>query len=159
MTDILPWFSFSSSSIKVIINNAAVAQHATLNRTKEGFEAQIGANHFGHFLFTALLKPAILRAAAAASPTIGSPARIVNVSSVAASWDGELVWDDLHYKSKPEAYSKYPAYAKSKTANILFAVGLAKRFGSQNVLAYSLSPGGAFFPCNLGYLFLNVYLV
>lgn len=121
---------------QVVINNAAVAQPTSIVRTKEGFESQFGANHLGHFLFIALLKPAILRAASTAEPS-----RIVNVSSSVANWSGEIRYDDPNYTLRPEEYSRYTGYAVSKNANISFAVGIAKRFGPK-VLAYSLHPGG-----------------
>jgi NAD(P)-dependent dehydrogenase (short-subunit alcohol dehydrogenase family) len=41
-------------------------------KTKEGFEMQMGTNHFGHFLLTTLLLPALRRSA---------PSRVVNLSS------------------------------------------------------------------------------
>lgn len=39
--------------VDVLINNAGVMMCPEL-RTEEGFEMQIGTNHFGHFLFTNL---------------------------------------------------------------------------------------------------------
>ena len=43
-------------------------------QTEDGFETHLGINHLGHFLFTCLLLPRILRS---------TPARIVTVSSLA----------------------------------------------------------------------------
>lgn len=40
--------------IDVLINNAAVMMCAQ-SKTEDGFELQMGTNHFGHFLLTTLL--------------------------------------------------------------------------------------------------------
>jgi NAD(P)-dependent dehydrogenase (short-subunit alcohol dehydrogenase family) len=40
-----------------------------------------------------------------------------------------------------ETYEKWNAYGQSKTANILFSIGLANKYGDRGVLAYSLNPG------------------
>lgn len=130
-------FSVADLLPQVLINNAAVPQTTTVARTKEGFETQFGSNHLGHFLFTYLVQPALIRGS-----TASDPARVVNVSSLAANWGGEIRFDDPNYTLRPEEYERYSAYAKSKTANISFAVGLAKRLGPKGVLAYSIHPGG-----------------
>lgn len=59
--------------IHILVNNAGV-MGCPEGKTEDGFEIQIGTNHFGHFLFTLLLLPIIITSA---------PARIVNVSSIA----------------------------------------------------------------------------
>jgi NAD(P)-dependent dehydrogenase (short-subunit alcohol dehydrogenase family) len=92
-------------------------------RTADGFELQLGTNHLGHFLFTALLAPAFER-----------DTRVVNVSSRGHLGSG-MVWDDPHYRTRE--YNKWQSYGQSKTANILFTLGLAQR----GVTAYAVHPG------------------
>lgn len=123
---------------QVLINNAAVAHFSTVTRTKEGFEAQLGANHFGHFLFTSLLFPSIL----AAKSDNWSP-RVVVLSSLAASFPGgALRFDDLQYELRPEEYNKHIVYGQTKTANTLFAAELARRYKDAGVLSFAVHPGG-----------------
>ncbi|KAI0065618.1 NAD(P)-binding protein [Artomyces pyxidatus] len=121
--------------IHVLINNAAVPHYPALTRTADGFEAQMGANHLGHFLFDSLVMPSIKLAAKDGS------ARIVVVSSLSILWGGELRFDDMFYEKRPEEYKNTTAYAQSKTANILFARSLAKKAAKDNILVFSLNPG------------------
>jgi NAD(P)-dependent dehydrogenase (short-subunit alcohol dehydrogenase family) len=92
-------------------------------RTSEGFELQLGTNHLGHFLLTALV-----------ADTLAADARIVLTSSLGHALGG-MLWDDPHFRTTP--YNKWQAYAQSKSANILFALGLADRGRS----AYAVHPG------------------
>lgn len=107
-----------------------------LTRTKEGFEAQIGANHFGHFLFTSLLFPAIL----GAKSDTWKP-RIINLSSFAVKLSGEPRFDDIQYTIRPEEYNRYRVYSQTKTANALFTIGLVERYKDAGILSYSVHPG------------------
>ena len=61
--------------------------------TTEGFEAQMGTNHFGHFLLTHLLMPRLKEAGTAARK-----ARIVNTSSWAHYAGAWLDFEDIHCK-------------------------------------------------------------
>jgi NAD(P)-dependent dehydrogenase (short-subunit alcohol dehydrogenase family) len=117
-----------------LLNNAGVMM-PPLSQTADGFELQMGTNHLGHFLLTALLLPK-LRATAAASPA--ADVRVVTVSSL-AHVAGTIDLADLHYRSRP--YDRIAAYGASKLANILFAAELARREGGAGILSLSLHPG------------------
>ncbi len=112
--------------LDMLINNAGVMA-CPFAKTADGFELQFGSNHLGHFLMTCLLVPA-LRA----------PARIVSVSS-RGHHISPVVFEDLQFERRP--YEKWAAYGQSKTANVLFAVGLEKRLGRRGIHAFALHPG------------------
>jgi len=119
----------SLEKIDILINNAGIMACPEM-RTKEGFEMQIGTNHFGHFLLTNLLMPLLKKAA----PT----ARIINVSSLAHT-RGRMQWDDINWEKTP--YSAVEAYGQSKLANVLFTKELARKGEGSGVNAYALHPG------------------
>ncbi|KAK2886653.1 retinol dehydrogenase 12, like [Channa argus] len=113
--------------LNILINNAGVMV-CPYGKTADGFEMQIGVNHLGHFLLTYLLIDLIKKS---------TPARIVNVSSMAHSF-GSINLDDLNSE---QSYDKNKAYAQSKLANVLFTRSLAKRLEGTGVTTYSLHPG------------------
>jgi NAD(P)-dependent dehydrogenase (short-subunit alcohol dehydrogenase family) len=113
-----------------------------ITRTEEGFEAQFGANHLGHFLFTSLIFPALR---SAATPEV--PSRVVTVSSLVVAYDAQIRWDDPSFELRPEEYHKYTGYKQSKLANAMFARELTKRYKSENIIGFSLNPGGTWI-CN-----------
>jgi len=121
------------SKIHVLINNAGVMAPAEYRTTAEGVEVQFGSNHVGHFLLTNLLMPGLEAAA-------GEGARVVNLSSM--GWGlGEVRFDDYNFNNGKD-WEKWTAYGQSKTANILFARGLAKKLKAKGIQAFSLHPGG-----------------
>merc|ERR1712013_221268 len=125
--------SRSFSKIDILINNAGVMA-CPESRTSEGFEMQIGVNHFGHFLLTKLLLP-LLKKAASAPGSRG--ARVVTVSS-AAHIGAQMQWEDLNWERT--TYSAFGAYSQSKLANVLFSAELARRLEGTGVTTYSLHP-------------------
>ncbi len=115
-------------ALNILVNNAGVMA-CPLTRTAEGWEMQLGTNHFGHFLFTCLLAP-VLKA--------GAPARVVNLSS-AGHRISAVDFDDPHFQKRD--YDKWVAYGQAKTANVLFSVELNKRLHSSGVTANAVHPG------------------
>ena len=116
-------------ALNLLINNAGVMA-CPLERTVEGWEMQIATNHFGHFLLTCLLVPALKK---------GAPARIVNLSSAGHRF-ANVDFDDLHFNHRD--YDKWGSYGQSKTANILFSVELNKRLAASGITANAVHPGG-----------------
>jgi NAD(P)-dependent dehydrogenase (short-subunit alcohol dehydrogenase family) len=114
--------------LHLLVNNAGVMA-CPLQRTVQGFEMQFGTNHVGHFLFTCLLVPALLA---------GAPARVVNLSSAGHKM-AAFNPDDPNYEQRE--YDKWQAYGESKTANVLFSVGLEQRLGERGVHALAVHPG------------------
>ncbi|WP_328473658.1 oxidoreductase [Actinoplanes sp. NBC_00393] len=116
--------------LDLLFNNAGVMNIADRRTTADGFEMTFGTNHLGHFAFTAQVMPALRRAPAA---------RVVTVSAIAARWpSGELT--DLMSERR---YRPMGAYAKSKRANIVFTVELARRLAGTPMTAVAVHPGAA----------------
>lgn len=116
-------------ALDVLINNAGIMA-CPLGRTPKGYELQFATNHLGHFQLTGQLMPALRQ---------GTRPRIVNLSSAAHKL-AAMDFDDPHFERRE--YDKWASYGQSKTANILFAVGLERRYGGAGIHAYALHPGG-----------------
>jgi len=121
-------FNEKNIPLHILINNAGVMACPKM-KTKDGFELQIGVNHFGHFLLTNLLIESMKRAPSA---------RVVCVSSRAHN-RGKIDLEDPNYEKRE--YTKWGAYGQSKLANVLFARELNKRMSGENIKAFSLHPG------------------
>jgi NAD(P)-dependent dehydrogenase (short-subunit alcohol dehydrogenase family) len=112
--------------LDILINNAAVMAMPTRQITVDGFEAQFGTNHLGHFALTGLLLPALRSAKAA---------RVVTVASLAHR-DGKIHFDDLQLEKK---YTPWTAYRQSKLANLMFALELERRLRNAGTPAISIA--------------------
>jgi NAD(P)-dependent dehydrogenase (short-subunit alcohol dehydrogenase family) len=118
----------SGRPLHLLINNAGIMGGPRV-RDARGYEQQFATNHLGHFQLTQGLLPA-LRAAGGA--------RVVEVSS----WGhhlSDIRWDDPQFEHGE--YDGMVAYGQSKTANVLFAVELDRRFADDGIRGYSLHPG------------------
>ncbi|MDO7609858.1 MAG: SDR family NAD(P)-dependent oxidoreductase, partial [Crocinitomicaceae bacterium] len=100
--------------LDVLINNAGIMM-CPYSKTSDGFEIQMGTNHFGPFALTGLLMP-ILR------ETEG--ARIVSTSSL-AHLGGNINFNDIHWEARK--YKTNKAYSDSKIANLYFTYEMARR--------------------------------
>jgi NAD(P)-dependent dehydrogenase (short-subunit alcohol dehydrogenase family) len=112
-----------------LINNAGIMALPTLQLSPDGWECQFAVNHLGHFDLAVALHDALRRA---------EGARIVAVSSSSHTLS-PVVFDDINFRHR--AYDPFGAYAQSKTANVLFAVAAAARWGADGISAHAVMPG------------------
>lgn len=124
-------FRKKHSHLDVLLNNAGIMM-TPCSFTKDGFESQLGTNHFGHFALTGQLMEIIQK-------TPGS--RVVNVSSLAHK-GGTFDFDDLLY-SNGSSYDPMKAYRRSKMANLQFTYELQRKLGSaqSETIAVAAHPG------------------
>ena len=124
-------FRKSHGTLDLLINNAGI-MWTPYEQSEDGFEGQMAANYFGHFLLTSLLLDLMP----------DSPAsRVVALSSIAHQQGLKRIrFEDISWG---EGYNKFLAYAQSKLACLMFALELQRRLeasGSQ-VLSVAAHPG------------------
>jgi NAD(P)-dependent dehydrogenase (short-subunit alcohol dehydrogenase family) len=123
--------AFPYGRLDLLVNNAGVMA-LPYTTTADGFETQFGVNHLGHFALTGLLLPVLLEAPGA---------RVVTVSSMMHALSGI----DIHDLNSERRYRRWIAYARSKTANLLFTHELARRLAASgtDAVAAAAHPGYA----------------
>jgi len=89
---------------------------------------QFGTNHLGHFVLTNRI-----------APLIRPGGRMISLSS-SGHRIADVDLDDPNFERTP--YTPYRAYGRSKTANILFAVGFDRWHRERGVRAAAVHPGG-----------------
>lgn len=112
--------------LDLLINNAGVMA-LPYERTVDGFEMQLGTNHFGPFLLTGLLLEHLLAS---------GNGRIVSVASQAHRTARRVPLDDP--RTQTRRYSKWGSYAESKLANLLFTYELDRRLSAAGLPAKAL---------------------
>lgn len=124
-------FRENYKKLDVLLNNAGIMMTPYFT-TKDGFEAQIGTNHLGHFALTGLLMDVVLK-------TPG--ARIVNVSS-SAHKNGEMDFTNLQYENG-KGYKSMKAYGRSKLSNLLFTYELHRKLeaAKKDTITVAAHPG------------------
>ena len=120
--------------IDALILNAAIAQVPKQIITEDGFESQLGTNHYGNFLLQGLLFPLIEK----------SKGRIVTVGSMGYDMGIKTIkFDDMNWDKD---YTSNNAYSQSKLAQIMSIYELQERLenvGNKDVKAYACHPGSS----------------
>tara|TARA_R110002051_G_scaffold324635_1_gene422810 strand:- start:6628 stop:7578 length:951 start_codon:yes stop_codon:yes gene_type:complete len=120
--------------IDALLCNAAIAQVPKQTFTVDGFESQLGVNHYGNFLLQALLYPRIEE----------SKGRIVTVGSMGYNLGIKTIqFNDVNWNKN---YSPNGVYSQSKLAQIMTVYELQdrlKKAGKTSVKAYACHPGAS----------------
>ncbi|KAL9086904.1 MAG: hypothetical protein Q9165_006910 [Trypethelium subeluteriae] len=158
--ELLSWTDVPT--IDIVVNSAGIMNIPKRTFNDDGIEIQFATNHIGHFLFTCLIMPKLLKAA---ETNERGTTRIVNISSGSPTV-GSMRWSDMNFekinKDLPEA--EQPAYAthrlfgakdpenesylplegynQSKVANLLFSIAINNRlYEEHGVLSLTVHPG------------------
>lgn len=120
--------------IHALMLNAAIAQVPKQVMTEDGFESQMGTNHYGNFLLQGMLFPLIEQ----------SKGRIVTVGSMGYNMGLKTIkFDDLNWDKD---YTGNDAYSQSKLAQIITVYELQDRLekaGKTEVKSYACHPGAS----------------
>ncbi len=120
--------------IDALMCNGAIAQLPKREFTVDGFERQLGVNHYGHFLLQSLLFPLIEK----------SKGRIVVVGSEGYKMGIKTIkFDDMNWDKD---YTANNAYSQSKLAQIMSVYELQARLKKSNktdVKVYACHPGAS----------------
>lgn len=118
-----------TGALHLLVNNAGIMALAELRRTSGGWEQQMATNFLGHYMLVRGLENPLADAAGA---------RVVCVSS-AAHLRSPVIFDDMHFRFR--SYDPWLAYGQPKTADVLLAVEITRRWSSRGVVANALHPG------------------
>lgn len=119
--------------IDALICNAAIAQVPTQKFTKDGFESQLGTNHYGHFVLCGMLFDRLEL----------SKGRIIVVASLGYKLGiRSIQFDDMNWDKN---YSANPVYSQSKLAQMMFAYELQDKVkaANKNVSVFVCHPGAS----------------
>ena len=111
-----------------LVANAGIMALPTRQLNPQGWELQLATNFLGHFELATGLHGALAAARG----------RVAVVSS-GAQLLGGVDLDDPQFERRP--YDPWVAYAQSKTADVLLAVGITRRWSDDGITANALAPG------------------
>lgn len=123
----------STDQIDALICNAAIAQVPKQAFTVDGFESQLGTNHYGHFVLCGMLFERVEQ----------SNGRIVVVSSLGYNMGIKTIqFDDMNWDKN---YHQNRTYCHSKLAQMMFAYELQDRIAAagRNLAVFVCHPGAS----------------
>lgn len=115
--------------LHILVNNAGIMAARNFHKSADGVESQFAASHLGHFLLTNLIM----------NKLVAAQGVVVNMTSSAYSLDAADTQDPNFNEGKD--YNPWNAYGRAKTANVLFTVAVADKFGSRGVASFAVDPG------------------
>lgn len=118
----------SGGGLDVLINNAGLI-NTVRRESQDGFEETLAVNHFAPFVLTGLLLPLLQDKPGA---------RIVNVASDAHKFVRGMGFEDMQAEKN---YRVFREYGRSKLANMLFTLSLARRLGKRGPTVNCCHPG------------------
>ncbi|KAK4154219.1 putative short-chain dehydrogenase [Chaetomidium leptoderma] len=158
--EVLSWSDVPT--VDIVVNSAGMGLLPERQFSEDGIELTFATNHIGHFLFTNLIMPKLIKAA---QHNPKGATRVVNVSSGSPNWAG-IRWSDISFDKRnadlPEeeqpsyelhkmwgitdaeslSYTPLEAYNQSKVANVLFGIGLTKKlYEKYGILGFAVHPG------------------
>ncbi|HEY5850966.1 MAG TPA: SDR family NAD(P)-dependent oxidoreductase [Lysobacter sp.] len=116
--------------LHILVNNAGIMATPTLERSASGWEGQMATNYLGHFALTLGLREALSAAGAARVVCLSSSGHLL----------APVIFDDPHFQFL--RYDPFTAYGQSKTACILLAVEITRRWqDAYGIQANAVNPG------------------
>ncbi|GAA1873912.1 SDR family NAD(P)-dependent oxidoreductase [Asanoa iriomotensis] len=115
--------------LDVLVANAGVMALPERRLTPAGWELHLATNFLGHFALAYGLHRALAASGAARVVTLSSGAHLAHPVDFA----------DPHFARR--AYEPWSAYGQSKSADVLLAVAIAKRWAADGIVANAVAPG------------------
>ncbi|KAI1212170.1 putative short-chain dehydrogenase [Annulohypoxylon truncatum] len=158
--ELLSWSDVPT--VDIVVNSAAIMNLPERILNEDGIEMQFGTNYVGHFLFSCLIMPKLIKAAQS-NPK--GATRIVNVVSLSPTM-ARMRWSDVNQQKRnkdlpedeqpfyerhrewgevnPEEKSYLPleGYNQSKVALVLFSIAISKKlYEKYGILSFAPHPG------------------
>ncbi|MFF4749319.1 SDR family NAD(P)-dependent oxidoreductase [Streptomyces sp. NPDC002514] len=118
-----------SGPVDAVVANAGVMMLPDRRLNAQGWEMQLATNYLGHFALLLGLHDALRSAEHPRVVVLSSGAQLV------AGFD----FDDPQFEQRP--YDPFVAYAQSKTADVLLAVAISRRWAADGISANACAPG------------------